>query len=636
MDNLCNFSRNSGLCICIVTWNMNGHSHLVSYEDLVKLIGLQEVPRDNVAGLLQDALVETHDLLGKAIMQSLQLYVFGPKKSDLLIKDFKVDEHSVEGFGERKGAWQSVSVTKVSEWFSSLAIYLLLASKDQLHQEANRGQIFNGYCEGTLTFKPTYEYNIGSSKYDTSHKVRVPSWTDRILFKSASLHCYESVDGIYSSDHKPDPPFDTPSGSGDAWREHENEEIDRAIALSLLEGSQKERKVKDDEYQLKEDEQLARALQESLKFEPPPQYENQNTYQPPPVHFPTGYRICAGCNTEIGYGRFLNCLSAFWHPECFRCHACNLPISDYEYHPKCEVCNHFIPTNPAGLIEYRAHPFWNQKYCPSHEHDGTPRCCSCERMEPQNTGYVALNDGRKLCLECLGSAVMDTRDCQPIYQDIQEFYEGLNMKVEQQVPLLLVERQALNDAREGEKNGHYHMPETRGLCLSEEQTISTILRRPRSGTGNRTMNMITEPYKLTRRCDVTAILILFGLPRLLTGSILAHEMMHAWMRLQGFRTLSQDVEEGICQVLAHMWLYTQLESASSNAPQTSSSASSSRLKKGKRSQLERKLGEFFKHQIESDASPVYGDGFRAGHQAVYKYGLSRTLEHIRMTGRFPN
>lgn len=45
------------------------------------------------------------------------------------------------------------------------------------------------------------------------------------------------------------------------------------------------------------------------------------------------------------------------------------------------VSHEQIPTNPAGLIEYRAHPFWIQKYCPSHEYDGTPRCCSCERME---------------------------------------------------------------------------------------------------------------------------------------------------------------------------------------------------------------------------------------------------------------
>jgi len=73
-------------------------------------------------------------------------------------------------------------------------------------------------------------------------------------------------------------------------------------------------------------------------------------------------------------------------------------------------------------------------------------------MQPRDTGYISLNDGRKLCLECLDSAVMDTKECQPLYLDIQEFYERLNMKVEQHVPLLLVERQALNEARGGEKN----------------------------------------------------------------------------------------------------------------------------------------------------------------------------------------
>jgi len=46
---------------------------------------------------------------------------------------------------------------------------------------------------------------------------------------------------------------------------------------------------------------------------------------------------------------------------------------------------------------------------------------------------------------------MDTNECQPLYIEIREFYEGLNMKVQQQIPLLLVERQALNEAMEGEK-----------------------------------------------------------------------------------------------------------------------------------------------------------------------------------------
>ncbi|XP_039052751.1 type IV inositol polyphosphate 5-phosphatase 11-like [Hibiscus syriacus] len=285
-DNLCNLSRDSGLCICVVTWNMNGQ---VSYEDLVEMtgrnrrfdllvVGLQEVPRDNVARLLQDALVETHELLGKAMMQSLQLYVFGPKNSDLFLKDLKVDKHSVGGFGgmmrrkkgavgirisykgfrmvfinchlsaahagnveERNAECRHISHSLFSKYWNPYArppqitiwlgdlnyrlqgiythpardliqrnLHTLLRSKDQLLQEAERGQILNGYCEGTLTFKPTYKYNLGSSNYDTSYKVRVPSWTDRILFKigdpgniTASLHCYESVDDIYSSDHKP-------------------------------------------------------------------------------------------------------------------------------------------------------------------------------------------------------------------------------------------------------------------------------------------------------------------------------------------------------------------------------------------------------------------------------------------------
>ena len=113
--------------------------------------------------------------------------------------------------------------------------------------------------------------------------------------------------------------------------------------------------------------------------------------------------------------------------------------------------------------------------------------------------------------------------------------------------------------------------------------------------------------------------------------------MHLLFPLEGYRTLAQDVEEGICQVLAHMWLEAELTSGSrSNVASTSSSSSASTsAKKGAGSQCEKKLGQFFKHQIESDASLVYGAGFRSGHQAVLKYGLPATLKHIQLTGTFP-
>jgi hypothetical protein len=487
-------------------------------------------------------------------------------------------------------------------------------------------------------------------------------WLTKIIKGSS----HKISEGQYQSTYGDERIWDGPSTT-DAWSDFETEDVDHAIALSLAEEDHKGKKVigddtdaypkkqSDTESYLEEDEQLAKALQESLNIDSAPRYDYGNLFPPHPYFYPAGYRICAGCNAEIGHGRFLSCMGTVWHPECFRCHACNLPISDYEFsmsencpyhkscykekhHPRCDVCKNFIPTNAAGLIEYRAHPFWLQKYCPTHEHDGTPRCCSCERMEPSDTRYLVLDDGRKLCLECLDSAVMDTHECQPLYLEIQDFYEGLNMKVEQQIPLLLVERQALNEAMEGEKKGHHHLPETRGLCLSEEQIVSTILRRPRIG-GYRIIDMFTEPYRLVRHCEVTAILILYGLPRLLTGSILAHEMMHAWLRLKGYRNLTPDVEEGICQVLAHMWLDSEIAAGSSStvasSSESSSSSDSTSSKKGKRSQFEKKLGEFFKHQIESDTSAAYGEGFREGNQAVLKYGLKRTLDHIRLTERFP-
>ncbi|XP_047321498.1 protein DA1-related 2-like isoform X2 [Impatiens glandulifera] len=417
----------------------------------------------------------------------------------------------------------------------------------------------------------------------------------------------------------------------------EKEELDRAIALSLAEDLNRP-PIGGFRWNGDNGQDIARKVHErfSSSFYPP---------FAPTQYYSRGYRLCSACNRDIGHGNYLSCMGNFYHPECFRCHACGSQIIEHEFslsarkayhkscfkemsHPRCDVCQHFIPANGASLIEYRCHPYWSQKYCPSHEHDNTARCCSCERLESVNARYVALGDGRSLCLECMESAVMDTGDCQPLYHSIRDYYEGLNMRIDQQIPMLLVERQALNEAIVGEKHGYHHMPETRGLCLSEEQTVTSVLRRPMMG-GHRLMGMRTQPQRLTRRCEVTAILVLYGLPRLLTGAILAHELMHAWLRLKGFRNLSPEVEEGICQILSYMWLESEVMTTSS------SSSSSSSSKKGARSNTENKIGQFFKHQIEHETSPTYGGGFRAARAAVNKYGLRATLDHIKSTGSFP-
>ncbi|GAB4831850.1 Protein DA1- 2 [Ancistrocladus abbreviatus] len=426
--------------------------------------------------------------------------------------------------------------------------------------------------------------------------------------------------------------------------EREREELERAIALSLAEDLKRPNGARQ---RRDSAEGLARELQDSLNIPSYPRYT-------PIPYYPTANRICGGCNQDIGFGNYLGCMGTFFHRECFCCRGCGYPITENEFslleeepyhkscskeltHPKCDVCHQFIPTNAAGLIEYRCHPFWTQKYCPSHEHDSTARCCSCERLESSNAKYISLNDGRSLCMECMQSAIMDTRDCQPLYRAIRDFYEELNLMIDQQIPVLLVERPALNEAIVGEKNGYHHMPETRGLCLSEEQTVTTILQRPIIG-GHRLFGMRTQPQRLTRNCEVTAILVLHGLPRLLTGAILAHELMHGWLRLKDYRNLNPDVEEGICQVISYMWLESELMPDSRSMRSTSlgpSSSSSLTSKLGRKSEVEKKLGEFFMHQIANDTSPAYGGGFRAAHAAVKKYGLQSTLSRISRTRSFP-
>ena len=57
--------------------------------------------------------------------------------------------------------------------------------------------------------------------------------------------------------------------------------------------------------------------------------------------------------------------------------------------------------------------------------------------------------------------------------------------------------------------------------------------------------------------QVTALLVMYGLPRLLTGSILAHECMHAWFVLNYIDCSNKTVNEGLSQLMALIWVEAQ-------------------------------------------------------------------------------
>lgn len=104
-----------------------------------------------------------------------------------------------------------------------------LMHTDQLTTVLADGAAFKGFREAKITFPPTYKYDPGTQRFDTSSKQRAPAYTDRILYKfkpmpvttvhrrtssitgtknshpPSPVKClaYDSVQSIITSDHKP-------------------------------------------------------------------------------------------------------------------------------------------------------------------------------------------------------------------------------------------------------------------------------------------------------------------------------------------------------------------------------------------------------------------------------------------------
>ncbi|KTW31555.1 hypothetical protein T552_04057 [Pneumocystis carinii B80] len=76
---------------------------------------------------------------------------------------------------------------------------------DQLNIQRRSNRCFEGFEEEEINFPPTFKYKIGSNWFDSSEKMRVPSWTDRILWKSNAISSknYRSYMNNLISDHKP-------------------------------------------------------------------------------------------------------------------------------------------------------------------------------------------------------------------------------------------------------------------------------------------------------------------------------------------------------------------------------------------------------------------------------------------------
>ncbi|KAH7856087.1 hypothetical protein Vadar_032554 [Vaccinium darrowii] len=204
-------------------------------------------------------------------------------------------------------------------------------------------------------------------------------------------------------------------------------------------------------------------------------------------------------------------------------------------------------------------------------------CSSCHRPEPIEVEYADLGDGRYLCPDCLPISLMESKQLKPVIHQVHSFFEDyLKLPVRKDIPIFFVDANEMNQ----------HSRHGTIVDLNSFQVYgSTVFSRG----------------------DVTLKIVL--------GETLAHEMVHALIRLQGWNfVLETSVEEGLCDAVACMWIdYTADDYDNASFAKT--------------------LNEFRKYAIEANHSD--DAEFAKARRAVEKFGLKHTLKCIARTRSIP-
>ena len=164
---------------------------------------------------------------------------------------------------------------------------------------------------------------------------------------------------------------------------------------------------------------------------------------------------------------------------------------------------------------------WGNTFHTTHEHEGI-FCHSCSRIISQgvtNGGYI-YSDGRHLCSLCTITAVHNDSVIQVAYKSvIAQFNRVVITNISNDIPISLVDLKQLN-----QKAGELSHIKLKGFTRIDPVLDNTV-----------------------QSVNSFQIFILFGLPRIELEAVLAHELLHSWLRKNQIR-LSLEEEEGFCNL----------------------------------------------------------------------------------------
>jgi hypothetical protein len=157
-------------------------------------------------------------------------------------------------------------------------------------------------------------------------------------------------------------------------------------------------------------------------------------------------------------------------------------------HDRCAACGAALTAGYFYLHD------GEERFCPSCI-AGRPRCDTCSA--PVGDRHWTLHDGRVLCARCHATAVYEASFARGLYQEtVEAIVAQLGLTLRVGVEFRLVDAPTLAQVRAGADDGH----------AADEKTLGLYQRQGR----------------------VRAIYILYGLPRLLFRTVVAHEYAHAW------------------------------------------------------------------------------------------------------------
>jgi len=361
--------------------------------------------------------------------------------------------------------------------------------------------------------------------------------------------------------------------------------------------------------------------------------------------------LCPQCKQPLtGSGPFVTVEGQLWHPAHACCRHCafenvqqgpQVLVHRGDSEPEVLCGRHYAEETMAvqcaacskALVHGQPTAVTDMGDVVCANHSTAQQCYSCRRplLGEFATGALSYADGRQVCGNCTGSAVNDPEFANLISEDIR-YMLGTDFGLDTGGMALKIDLGELDEGRRiYEESSNAPGGVSIGHVCIEGMTLQKYFA-------------VQVGPKLVQKREVKGVYLLQGMSRVHAAKVLAHELTHVYLAKNKYFNLPLEVEEGVCQLVAYLWLAEQVDRV------LDQSSSNPRRRAGGRARetdgvepiriisTEDELKEALGHmrRMESDMSAVYGQGFRKAYGALQGRRLEELLSHIKQHKEFPS